>query len=137
MAYYVKVSKKVYDRFDFVEGQRLQLADGNYVLWQADLIKLGGELEIKMSKPDLVTYLQDIASAVGALLLNPYEAKEEQDGKTLRELPEPTDPRFAEPKAEAVEEAPETEGEEAPEVNEETSETEEEKEVEDEYGVSE
>ncbi|MCM1022423.1 MAG: hypothetical protein NC403_09500, partial [Muribaculaceae bacterium] len=55
----------------------------NYILWQGDMLAFGP-----------LTRLTDTLAAIGAIALMPHEAREEQDGTTLRVLPEATDPRF-------------------------------------------
>jgi hypothetical protein len=114
--YYAKVNKKV---FTFMsKGWRNQLKDGNYIIFQSDLMWLGNELGIKFQTGGGTAYadtykqfVQEVAEQVGGLLLTVYEAKEEQDGTTLRELPTALDQRFvdddtaAEPDAESTEES--------------------------------
>jgi hypothetical protein len=111
MAYYVKANRKVYERFNFSVGERFQLKDTNYLLWQADLLKLGNELNIPIGT-DFEGYLREVAAQIGALVLTAAEAKSEQDGTSCRELPEAKDARFL-IEAEKTEDAaePETTGE--------------------------
>jgi hypothetical protein len=114
--YYAKVNKKVFAFMN--KGWRNQLKDGNYIIFQSDLMWLGNELGIKFQTGGGTAYadtykqfVQEVAEQVGGLLLTVYEAKEEQDGTTLRELPAALDQRFvleadtaAEPDAESTEE---------------------------------
>jgi hypothetical protein len=132
--YYAKVNKKV---FTFMsKGWRNQLKDGNYIIFQSDLMWLGNELDIKFQTGGGTAYadtykqfVQEVAEQVGGLLLTVYEAKDEQDGTTLRELPAALDQRFvldddtaAEPTTDSTEEPSEepeqTEEEEPAETNE-------------------
>lgn len=68
-----------------MENDRNQVADGNYLLWQADMLAFGR-----------LTELPDILAQIGGISLQAHEAREEQDGTVLRKLPVATDPRFAE-----------------------------------------
>ena len=103
MARYIKVRPEV-ARYLNLQNDRLMLKDGNYILWQADMLAFGP-----------LPRLAETLEAIGGIALMPHEAREEQDGIKLRPLPEATDPRFATP-APAPEE-PETPAEpEVPEV---------------------
>ena len=82
MARYIKVNHKV-AQFLRVENDRNQVKDGNYLLWQADILPLGR-----------LTDLPQILEQIGGIALMAHEAKQEQDGTVLRELPTATDPRF-------------------------------------------
>lgn len=82
MPYYVKANKLVANYLGKSQ-ERNQLKDGNYLLWQADLQPFGS-----------LSRLQDIAKEIGGLLLTSAQAREEQDGVTLRSLPTATDVRF-------------------------------------------
>lgn len=84
MARYIKVNPKV-ARHLRLENDRNQVADGNYLLWQADMLAFGR-----------LTELPDILAQIGGISLQAHEAREEQDGTVLRKLPVATDPRFAE-----------------------------------------
>lgn len=84
MARYIKVNPKV-ARHLRLENDRNQVADGNYLLWQADMLAFGR-----------LTEMPSILAQIGGLSLQAYEAREEQDGTVLRKLPIATDPRFAE-----------------------------------------
>jgi hypothetical protein len=121
MAYYAKVNSRVYEKFNFSVGERQQLKDTNYILWQADLVKLGNELNIPIGK-NFEDYLQRVAAEVGALILTPKEAKQEQDGDVTRTLPKANDARFV------IETAVDSESTEVDEVREEEN---------DEQGISE
>ena len=84
MARYIKANPKV-ARHLRLENDRNQVADGNYLLWQADMLAFGR-----------LTELPDILAQIGGISLQAHEAREEQDGTVLRKLPVATDPRFAE-----------------------------------------
>ena len=84
MARYIKVNPKV-ARHLRLENDRNQVADGNYLLWQADMLAFGR-----------LTEIPSILAQIGGLSLQAHEAREEQDGTVLRKLPIATDPRFAE-----------------------------------------
>lgn len=84
MARYIKVNPKV-ARHLRLENDRNQVADGNYLLWQADMLAFGR-----------LTELPSILAQIGGISLQAHEAKEEQDGTVLRKLPIATDPRFIE-----------------------------------------
>jgi hypothetical protein len=88
MAIYVKANKKV-AAYLGLTLERNQLKDGNYLLWQADMLRFGP-----------LAKLGETLQEIGGLSLTPTEAREEQDGVTLRTLPDATDPRFYEAKAE-------------------------------------
>lgn len=82
MAKYIKANPLV-AKYLHLESDRNTVKDGNYLLWQGDMIAFG--------KP---TELYDIAVRIGAIVLTPYEARQEQDGTVLRPLPVATDDRF-------------------------------------------
>ena len=82
MARYIKANPKV-AQFLRVENDRNQVKDGNYLLWQADILPLGR-----------LTELPQILEQIGGIALMAHEARQEQDGTVLRELPTATDPRF-------------------------------------------
>lgn len=84
MARYIKVNPKV-ARHLRLENDRNQVADGNYLLWQADMLAFGR-----------LTEMPDILAQIGGISLQAHEAREEQDGTVLRKLPVATDPRFVE-----------------------------------------
>lgn len=98
MANYVKANPLV-AKYLGLENDRNTVADGNYILWQGDMLAFGK-----------LTELYVIAQRIGAVVLSPYEAKQEQDGTTLRTLPLATDERFiTEAQKEAIKEAEENE----------------------------
>ena len=82
MARYIKANPKV-AQFLRVENDRNQVKDGNYLLWQADILPLGR-----------LTDLPQILKQIGGIALMAHEARQEQDGTVVRELPTATDPRF-------------------------------------------
>lgn len=93
MARYIKVNPKV-AQYLRLENDRNRVKDGNYLLWQADMLAFGR-----------LTELPQILTQIGGIALAAHEAREEQDGTISRELPTATDPRFI---VEQIEE-PETE----------------------------
>lgn len=116
MARYIKANPKV-AQFLRVENDRNQVKDGNYLLWQADILPLGR-----------LTDLPQILEQIGGIVLMAHEARQEQDGTVVRELPTATDPRFVVEKAELAEEPAEqptdgtAESEESSEATEEPAE---------------
>lgn len=82
MALYIKANPKV-ARFLNLDNDRNMVKDGNYLLWQADMLAFGR-----------LTDLPQILAQIGAIALRAHEAREEQDGTVSRELPVATDPRF-------------------------------------------
>ena len=104
MARYIKANQKV-AQFLRVENDRNQVKDGNYLLWQADILPLGR-----------LTDLPQILEQIGGIALMAHEARQEQDGTVVRELPTATDPRFVVEKDEtpAEDEANNTEVAEEP-----------------------
>ena len=104
MARYIKANPKV-AQFLRVEKDRNQVKDGNYLLWQADILPLGR-----------LTDLPQILEQIGGIALMAHEARQEQDGTVVRELPTATDPRFVVEKDEtpAEDEANNTEVAEEP-----------------------
>ena len=110
MARYIKANPKV-AAFLGLMRDRNTVKDGNYLLWQADMLAFGP-----------LTQLQETLTQIGGLALLAHEAREEQDGTVTRPLPTPTDPRFIIDAA-AQEETPEndaTGNAEAPQVEEPT-----------------
>ena len=105
MARYIKANPKV-AQFLRVENDRNQVKDGNYLLWQADILPLGR-----------LTELPQILKQIGGIVLMAHEARQEQDGTVVRELPTATDPRFVVEKDETT-----AESEESSEVAEEPAE---------------
>lgn len=83
MAYYIKANPSVAEHLNLC-NDRLRLSDGNYILWQADMLAFAPLIR-----------LPETLALIGAIALLPHEAREEQDGTVLRPLPEATDPRFA------------------------------------------
>ena len=104
MARYIKANPKV-AQFLRVENDRNRVKDGNYLLWQADILPLGR-----------LTELPQILEQIGGIALMAHEARQEQDGTVVRELPTATDPRFVVEKDEttAEDEAKNTEVAEEP-----------------------
>lgn len=82
MARYIKANPKV-AQYLRLENDRNRVTDGNYLLWQADMLAFGR-----------LTDLPLILGQIGAIALAAHEAREEQDGTVVRELPIATDPRF-------------------------------------------
>lgn len=82
MAYYVKVNRKVYD-FLALPNRPLQLPDGNFLIWQADMLAFGP-----------IWKLMETCAAIGAVALTPQQAAAEQRGISVTPLPVATDPRF-------------------------------------------
>ena len=110
MARYIKANPKV-AAFLGLTRDRNTVKDGNYLLWQADMLAFGP-----------LTQLQETLTQIGGLALLAHEAREEQDGTVTRPLPTPTDPRFFIDAA-AQEETPENDATgdaEAPQVEEPT-----------------
>ena len=95
MARYIKANPKV-AQFLRVENDRNQVKDGNYLLWQADILPLGR-----------LTDLPHILEQIGGIALMAHEARQEQDGTVVRELPTATDPRFVVEKKEVTTETTE------------------------------
>ncbi len=82
MAYYIKANHLVAE-FLKLDNVRLKLRDGNYMLWQADMLAFGPLTELKAA-----------CESIGAIMLMPHEARQEQDGTICRTLPPATDARF-------------------------------------------
>lgn len=82
MARYIKANPKV-AKFLNLESDRNTVKDGNYLLWQADMLAFGP-----------LTQLADTLQQIGGIALLPHEAREEQDGTVTRLLPQATDPCF-------------------------------------------
>lgn len=97
MAYYIKANHLVAEHLN-LETVRLKVEDGNYLLWQADMLAFGP-----------MTALTDTVRAIGAIALLPHEARQEQDGTVLRPLPVATDPRFILPEPDPEDEPSESE----------------------------
>lgn len=90
MARYIKVNPLVAKHLN-LQNDRNTVKDGNYILWQSDLLAFGP-----------LIHMAEILATIGAIALMPHEAREEQDGVNLRQLPEATDPRFVIPTPEPV-----------------------------------
>ena len=82
MARYIKVNPLVADYLNLC-NDRNTVKDGNYLLWQADMLRFGP-----------LTQLTETLKQIGGLALMPHEAKEEQDGTAVRDLPIAEDPRL-------------------------------------------
>jgi len=82
MARYIKANPKV-AAFLQLENDRNKVADGNYLLWQGDMVAFGP-----------LPQLSSILEQIGGIALLPHEAREEQEGTTTRELPVAKDERF-------------------------------------------
>lgn len=82
MARYIKVNPKVAE-YLHLTNDRNKVTDGNYLLWQADMLAFG-----RLSE------LPEILMKIGGLSLQAHEAREEQDGTVIRKLPIPEDPQF-------------------------------------------
>lgn len=96
MARYIKVNPKV-ARYLHLENDRNQVKDGNFLLWQADMLAFGR-----------LTELPQILEQIGGISLAAHEARQEQDGIVVRELPNATDERFVIEADETETEQPET-----------------------------
>ena len=91
MARYIKANPKV-AKFLGLERDRNTVTDGNYLLWQADMLAFGP-----------LTQLTETLQQIGGIALMAHEAREEQDGTVCRPLPVATDPRFITETAQANE----------------------------------
>lgn len=98
MEKYVKANRKVAE-FLYLENDRTQFKDGNFLLWMQDIMVFGS----------LINFNQILAQ-IGAVALDGDAAKQEQDGECTHLLPVATDERFV------IEEpaTDETEGKEEP-----------------------
>ena len=85
MARYIKANPKV-AKFLNLESDRNTVKDGNYLLWQSDMLAFGP-----------LTQLADTLAQIGGIALLAHEAREEQDGTVTRPLPQATDERFVMP----------------------------------------
>ena len=85
MARYIKANPLVAQYLQ-LEDERNKVSDGNYLLWQNDMLKFGP-----------LTQLNDILVKIGGIALMPHEARSEQDGTICRPLPMATDARFQQP----------------------------------------
>lgn len=66
-----------------LKNDRNTVSDGNYLLWQNDMLKFGP-----------LTQLTETLAKIGGISLAPHEARQEQDGTVVRALPTATDSRF-------------------------------------------
>lgn len=82
MARYIKANPLVAE-FLQLKNDRNTVSDGNYLLWQNDMLKFGP-----------LTQLADTLAKIGGIALMPHEARQEQDGTVVRALPLATDSRF-------------------------------------------
>lgn len=96
MARYIKANPKVV-QYLHLENDRNQVSDGNYLLWQADMLAFGTLVDLPL-----------ILQQIGGISLMAHEARQEQDGIVVRELPTATDERFIVEKDETEAEQPET-----------------------------
>ena len=96
MARYIKANPKV-AAFLHLENDRNTVKDGNYLLWQGDMLAFGP-----------LTQLSVTLEQIGGVALLAHEAREEQEGVVIRELPTATDERFVMPAASTTEETAET-----------------------------
>lgn len=85
MARYIKANPLVAQYLQ-LEDERNKVSDGNYLLWQNDMLKFGP-----------LTQLNDILVKIGGIALMPHEARSEQDGTICRPLPRAADERFQQP----------------------------------------
>lgn len=82
MARYIKANPKV-AQYLHLENDRNRVSDGNYILWQNDMLAFGRLID-----------LPQILETIGGISLQAHEAREEQDGIVCRPLPKATDERF-------------------------------------------
>ncbi len=82
MARYIKANLLV-ATFLHLEKDRNTVKDGNYLLWQNDMLAFGP-----------LTELSETLKKIGGIALLAHEAREEQDGTVIRPLPVAEDPRF-------------------------------------------
>ena len=82
MARYIKANPKV-AAYLHLENDRNMVKDGNYLLWQGDMLAFGP-----------LTQLSETLEQIGGIALLAHEAREEQEGTVTRELPIATDERF-------------------------------------------
>ena len=102
MARYIKANPKV-TQYLQLEKDRNAVKDGNYLLWQADMLAFGPLVDLPI-----------ILEQIGAIALKSHEAREEQDGTVCRPLPVATDPRFVIEPVEKLTPLPERDVEAAP-----------------------
>lgn len=82
MARYIKANPLVAEYLQ-LKNDRNTVSDGNYLLWQNDMLKFGP-----------LTQLSNTLEKIGGISLMPHEARQEQDGTVVRALPTATDSRF-------------------------------------------
>lgn len=82
MALFIKANPKVAEHLGLTEV-RNRMPDGNYMLWQADMLAFAP-----------IPLILETCKQIGALALQPHEARQEQDGEICRPLPEALDERF-------------------------------------------
>lgn len=99
MARYIKANPKV-AAFLHLENDRNTVKDGNYLLWQGDMLAFGP-----------LTQLSETLEQIGGIALLAHEAREEQEGVVIRELPTATDERFVMPATETAATSESTTGE--------------------------
>ena len=102
MARYIKANPKV-TQYLQLEKDRNAVKDGNYLLWQADMLAFGPLVDLPI-----------ILAQIGAIALKANEAREEQDGTVCRPLPVATDPRFVIEEVKVETPSPQPEVEPAP-----------------------
>ena len=90
MARYIKANPKV-AAYLHLENDRNMVKDGNYLLWQGDMLAFGP-----------LTQLSETLEQIGGIALLSHEAREEQEGVVIRELPIATDERFIMPATEST-----------------------------------
>jgi len=82
MARYIKANPKV-AAYLHLENDRNMVKDGNYLLWQGDMLAFGP-----------LTQLSETLEQIGGIALLAHEAREEQESVVIRKLPTATDERF-------------------------------------------
>lgn len=80
---YIKANKEVV-KILRLENLRPLLPDGNYLIWDRDLLVLGSS-----------DSFGELIPALGCRELTAQEVRAEQEGGEPADLPEPTDPRIA------------------------------------------
>lgn len=97
MARYIKANPKV-AQYLGLTGKRNRTPDGNYLLWQADMLKFGS-----------LTQLSATLEEIGGVALQPSEARKEQDGVLVHTLPTATNSIFVTTTTDEVPDEAETE----------------------------
>ena len=90
MARYIKANPKV-AAYLHLENDRNAVNDGNYLLWQGDMLSFGP-----------LTQLSETLEQIGGIVLLAHEARAEQEGTVTRELPIASDERFIMPATEST-----------------------------------